>query len=188
MNIFRALGDLSHLVSIFILIQTIHKTRSAAGLSLKTQLLYLLVFLTRYLDLFLKWSGYYLFFMKLLYIGSSAYICYLMIYKFQSSKREGTIDTFDVRYILGASAVLALIFNLKYSVVEVLWSFSIWLEAGAILPQLFMLQRRGEAETITTHYIAALGAYRALYIPNWIYRWVIADTNLIWFSVLAGIV
>lgn len=38
------------------------------------------------------------------------------------------------------------------------------------MPQLFMLQRTGEAETITTHYVAALGAYRALYIPNWIYR------------------
>lgn len=52
-----------------------------------------------------------------------------------------------------------------------LWAFSIWLESVAILPQLFMLQRTGEAETITTHYLFALGAYRALYIPNWIYRW-----------------
>jgi ER lumen protein retaining receptor len=34
-----------------------------------------------------------------------------------------------------------------------------------------MLQRTGEAETITTHYLFALGTYRALYIPNWIYRW-----------------
>lgn len=34
-----------------------------------------------------------------------------------------------------------------------------------------MLQRTGEAETITTHYLFALGAYRALYIPNWIYRY-----------------
>ena len=42
-----------------------------------------------------------------------------------------------------------------------LWAFSIWLEAVAILPQLFMLQRTGEAETITTHYLFALGAYRA---------------------------
>ena len=33
-----------------------------------------------------------------------------------------------------------------------------------------MLQRTGEAETITTHYLFALGAYRALYILNWIYR------------------
>lgn len=68
-----------------------------------------------------------------------------------------------------------------------LWAFSIWLEAVAILPQLFMLQRTGEAETITTHYLFALGAYRALYIPNWIYRWFTEG----WFepiSVIAGLV
>jgi ER lumen protein retaining receptor len=53
---------------------------------------------------------------------------------------------------------------------EILWSFSIYLEAVGILPQLFMLQRTGEAETITTHYLFALGAYRALYVPNWVYR------------------
>ena len=39
-----------------------------------------------------------------------------------------------------------------------------------------MLQRTGEAETITTHYLFALGAYRALYIPNWIYRYFTEDT------------
>jgi hypothetical protein len=53
---------------------------------------------------------------------------------------------------------------------EILWAFSIYLEAIGILPQLFMLQRTGEAETITTHYLFALGAYRALYVPNWVYR------------------
>jgi ER lumen protein retaining receptor len=37
-----------------------------------------------------------------------------------------------------------------------------------------MLQRTGEAETITTHYLFALGIYRTLYIPNWLYRyWVV---------------
>jgi ER lumen protein retaining receptor len=45
------------------------------------------------------------------------------------------------------------------------------LEAVAILPQLFMLQRRGEAETITAHYLFALGSYRGLYILNWVYRY-----------------
>lgn len=69
---------------------------------------------------------------------------------------------------------MALVFHYKYEksswFTETTWAFSIYLEAVAILPQLFMLQRTGEAETITTHYLFALGAYRALYIPNWIYR------------------
>jgi len=68
-----------------------------------------------------------------------------------------------------------------------LWAFSIWLESVAILPQLFMLQRTGEAETITTHYIFALGVYRALYIPNWLYRY-FADGHVDQIPWLAGII
>lgn len=45
-----------------------------------------------------------------------------------------------------------------------------YLEAVAILPQLFMISKTGEAETITTHYLFCLACYRALYIFNWIYR------------------
>jgi ER lumen protein retaining receptor len=67
---------------------------------------------------------------------------------------------------------MSIIFTYEYTPSEILWSFSIWLESVAILPQLFMLQRTGEAETITTHYLAALGLYRGLYIPNWIYRYI----------------
>ena len=83
---------------------------------------------------------------------------------------DPSIDTFRVEYLLGPCVLLSLIFNYKFTLAEILWSFSIFLESVAILPQLFMLQRTGEAETITTHYLAALGAYRAFYIPNWIYR------------------
>lgn len=68
-----------------------------------------------------------------------------------------------------------------------LWAFSIWLESVAILPQLFMLQRTGEAETITTHYLFALGAYRALYIPNWVYRY-FTEGHFDVISVIAGII
>lgn len=34
-----------------------------------------------------------------------------------------------------------------------------------------MISKTGEAESITSHYLFALGAYRALYIVNWIYRY-----------------
>ena len=127
------------------------------------------VFVTRYLDLFYSWVSLYNFLMKVFFISSSVYILYLMKFRFRPTQ-DPSIDTFRVEYLLGPSFILSLIFNYKFTLTEVLWSFSIFLEAVAILPQLFMLQRTGEAETITTHYLAALGAYRALYIPNWIYR------------------
>ena len=34
-----------------------------------------------------------------------------------------------------------------------------------------MVSKTGEAESITSHYLFALGAYRGLYILNWIYRY-----------------
>lgn len=49
-----------------------------------------------------------------------------------------------------------------------------------------MLQRTGEAETITTHYLFALGIYRALYIPNWFYRY-FSEGRFDPISVFAGI-
>lgn len=70
--------------------------------------------------------------------------------------------------------------------IQVLWSFSIWLESVAILPQLFMLQRTGEAETITTHYLFALGAYRGLYLLNWVYRYITEDYTD-WIAWVAGL-
>ena len=54
---------------------------------------------------------------------------------------------------------------------QILWTMSIYLESVAIMPQLFMVSKTGEAETITSHYLFALGSYRALYILNWIYRY-----------------
>lgn len=55
------------------------------------------------------------------------------------------------------------------------------------MPQLFMLSKTGSAETITAHYLFALGSYRALYILNWVYRYY-TETFLDPIAVVAGIV
>lgn len=172
MNIFRLLGDLSHLLSVFILLAKMKSSNSCAGISFKSQTLYFVVYATRYLDLFWTFtnSAYNTTF-KIIFIGSSAYTIYLMLNDYRPT-HDLSLDTFKVEYLLGASGVLAVLFPYKWTPYEILWAFSIWLESVAILPQLFLLQRTGEAETITTHYLFALGAYRAFYIPNWIYRYV----------------
>jgi len=188
MNVFRLLGDLSHLASIFILLHKIQTTRSCRGISFKTQALYVLVFVTRYLDLLtFTFHSIYNTVMKLFFIGSSVYILYLMRVRFRPTN-DPSIDTFRIEYLVAPCVILSLIFNYGYNWLEIPWSFSIFLESVAILPQLFMLQRTGEAETITTHYIAALGAYRALYIPNWIYRYFTDDSGVDAIAVVAGIV
>ncbi|KAJ8121018.1 hypothetical protein ONZ43_g2427 [Nemania bipapillata] len=143
--------------------------------------------LFRVLDLFSTESIYNLVF-KILFIGSQGYIVYLMTTKYKPT-HDPNLDTFRVQYLLGGAAVLAVLIPYRYTLSEILWAFSIWLESVAILPQLFMLQRTGEAETITTHYLFALGVYRGLYIPNWIYRYLTEPKHKAdWIAIIAGII
>lgn len=185
MNIFRIVADLSHLASSFLLLYSIESHQSITGLSLKTQLLYVVVFVLRYLDLLTTYVSLYNTVMKIVFISTSSYTVYLMTKKYHKTIRED-VDTFPVKFLLLPVGVATLLITHAYTFRELTWAFSIWLESVAIIPQLYMLQRTGSAENITTHYIFALGIYRALYIPNWIYRYLV-EGSFDYVAVLAGI-
>lgn len=170
MNIFRLVGDLSHLAAIIILLIKIWKTRSCAGISGRSQVLFAIVFLTRYLDLFTNFVSVYNTAMKCFFIASSLGTVYLMYMKFKATY-DHNHDTFRIEFLLGPCILLSLVLNHEFSPMEILWTLSIYLESVAILPQLFMVSKTGEAESITSHYLFALGSYRALYIANWVYRY-----------------
>jgi len=108
--------------------------------------------------------------MKIIFLASSYTTLYLMYKKFKPTY-DHNHDTFRVEFLVVPVAGLAVLVNHEFSFLEILWTFSIYLESVAILPQLFMISKTGEAETITSHYLFALGLYRALYILNWVYRW-----------------
>lgn len=180
MNIFRLLADLTHIASILILIQTIKKTSSISGISIKTQVLYALVFVCRYLDLLtFHYKSFYLTVMKIFFISSSVYTVYLLSTFKQKNpiayQEMITADAFKVQYLLAPCLVLAFVFNHGFDFLSLNKSFSMWLESVSIMPQLFMLSKSGKATALTTHYIFALGLYRALYIPNWIWRYFYED-------------
>lgn len=184
-NIFRVGADLAHVISIGILLHTIQSHKSTKGISLKTQLLYMTVFVTRYLDLLtFRFDSFYNTILKLVYLSTTGYTIHLMI-KYTKTI-SNYVDDFKLLYIFVPSFILSLVFNYKFTPVEILWSFSIWLESLAILPQLYMLQREGQGDLLTIHYIFALGIYRFLYIPNWIYRY-FAEGKFDYISILAGI-
>ena len=69
MNIFRLIGDLCHLFAIIWLPLKIWRTRSCSVVSGKSQLLYLLVFISRYLDLVTNFVSFYNTFMKIFFIA-----------------------------------------------------------------------------------------------------------------------
>ena len=80
------MGDFSHLLSFIVLLFSMKKRKSAKGISLKTQQLYLVVFLTRYLDLLhlshsLSMGQLYNTCFKIVYITLTSLVIYLMMAK-----------------------------------------------------------------------------------------------------------
>lgn len=61
--------------------------------------------------------------MKIVFIGSSAYILYLMNGDYKPTQ-DPKIDTFKVQYLIGGSALLAVIFPYFYTASEVQHTFS----------------------------------------------------------------
>lgn len=78
-------------------------------------------------------------------------------------------------YILTFSCVAGPVSSLMrhkgvFKFTEILWAFSIVLESLCVVPQLLLLRQTSVPTVIDSYYLVTLGAYRALYILNWIWR------------------
>jgi len=196
-NIFRLLGDFSHIGAFCFLLFRLHAAGSCAGISLKTQELYLAVFLCRYIDLFTNFISAYNTVMKILFIGTTLYIVYMMRETLKDTCAKEPEGTKIVMGLVPACAFLALVLNDHLvsdsyfgCLQSFLWAFSIYLEAVAIVPQMTLLKRKKVVENITANYIVALGLYRAFYLINWAYRWFVDPISSVEFiiKVAAGLV
>ena len=114
------------------------RNQSCSGISFKTQMLYLIVYVTRYLGRCRRhiWRGYGMglilftdliptfstslwnFCFKIIFIASSSYIVYLMVNEYRTTQ-DPSLDTFKVEYLLAGSAVLGILFPRKYTIIEV---------------------------------------------------------------------
>lgn len=75
MNVFRILGDLSHLLAMILLLGKIWRSKCCTGISGKSQILFALVFTTRYLDLFTNFISIYNTVMKVVFSSAPMLQC-----------------------------------------------------------------------------------------------------------------
>ncbi|KAL3450587.1 ER lumen protein retaining receptor-domain-containing protein [Aspergillus insuetus] len=191
----RVLADFTHLASKCVLIWTIHQNRSAEGVSLLTQGLYTLVFLTRYVDLLQSkgWSSAYNVIFKIFYFISSFYTIYLMMRVFPRTRereRAWKMALGSIAVSLVLAPIVWPIFE-KYSkswFEDILWTFSIILESVCVLPQLLLLRQTTVPTVINSYYLLMLGSYRAFYIINWFVRAVGPERHVDWISIIFGVV
>lgn len=189
----RFTADAFHIYSITVLISKIRSTKSCSGLSLKTQLLYLIIFMTRYFDIFFVHFNsklrLYNFIMKIVFVSSQLYIIFL-IHKYNYTY-EKRLDNFNIvptiLVLMGLSFIFkSSTYGMEKYVREYLWTFSILLECVAIVPQLLLLQETGEAEVLTSRYIFTLGMYRLFYVISWVVKRIGGEID--YFLMAAGVV
>lgn len=89
-----------------------------SGISGKSQILFAIVYTTRYLDLLTTYVSAYNTVMKLVFIVASYATVYLMYVKFKATY-DHNHDTFRIEFLLIPALVLALLINHEFTVLEV---------------------------------------------------------------------
>ena len=172
----RYCADLLHLTAIYLLIYRINSTKSCRGLSYRSQEIYLVVFLSRYgFSFFSKSHNHYATLLKILFISGTILTLYIIkFHRPHCLTYESMHDKLPHYYtIYPIAIILTLIFHVAISsnIFKIyFWSFSIVLEAFALLPQLHMLRQVSDLEVFSAKYVLCLGLYRLLYIFTWVQR------------------
>lgn len=177
---FSFLMTLSSLVSTFsflmVLIQT-ETEKSVKGVSLKMMECYLAIQLGR-LCAIVPFEGYLPFDksgdwlyqvvegLTFCLAGSIVYTC-----RFRHAKTyDPTTDGLNHLWLIGPAAVMALVFHPtlnSFLPSDMAWAFALYLESVAVIPQLLMFQKEGQAQPFTAHFLFAQAASKLISFIFW---------------------
>merc|ERR1719491_1776809 len=80
-------------------------------------------------------------------------------------------DTCSLAVIFVPCFTAAILLANEISAIEMLWTFSQFLEGFAMVPQyIFCYRDRGARDAGVSLYVISLGGYRVFYAANWIYK------------------
>lgn len=161
-----------HLGGIIGLIFSVRRRKSAAGISLKTQILTVVFLVVRfYCSLVMEKDIH-----TLLDVVTAGLTVYLIMYirnnlKGTYSKQD---DSLRIEFLLAPCALLAILVqpsgNHMY-LHRVLWAFAVYVESVSILPQLKMMQNmKVITQLFAAHYVFALGCARGLSFLHWVFE------------------
>ena len=116
MNFFRIAGDMCHLLSFVVMFWKLHSSQSVAGISLKTQELYVFVFVARYLDLFWNFLSIYNWIMKVIFIACSVgIVCIIRFGVPHKDTYNKEDDAFPQQYLVIPALLLGISVNQDHS-------------------------------------------------------------------------
>merc|ERR1711904_184931 len=111
----------------------------------------------------------YLVVFKMTYILTACIILGAFFVMDQTYQRVN--DTRNIPVIIFPCITAALLLTNEYSMLEILWTFSEFVEGFAMVPQyIFCYHEKGQGDWGAGLYVISLGAYRVFYALNWIYK------------------
>jgi len=180
-HIFSAMLTLSAAVQCLgfcLLRMKVRKQRNVSGISSRALQLYVVMYVAR-LNSTLRYNGYLPvdrsgdWVYQTCDLAALAVVVSLLfdIHKTHANTYESDNDTCDIFWFLIASVVTAVLVHpeLNNSVVpDVTWTLALYVESIAMVPQLYMLTKKGgEVETLASHYIACIFFARVLMLSFW---------------------
>ncbi|XP_008206083.2 ER lumen protein-retaining receptor 3 [Nasonia vitripennis] len=170
MDHFENIGVLLQLIAMVMLLLKIVSTQDCTGLSGKAQILYALVFTTKFLDLpnDLKTSPPS-FVLKVAYLFI-AYLTVLSIHFIGTKHSDREHDIFRIDLLMGTCTLLALLSTHRnWTILPILWHFGVFLEAFALFPQIHLTAKTRYVGSSLLFYVGMIGCYRAFHIVHWLY-------------------
>ncbi|KAJ9511505.1 hypothetical protein QJQ45_029833, partial [Haematococcus lacustris] len=134
--------------------------RGVSGVSLVTQELYLIVYVSRYLELLALYRGLADTLAKILKIGLALAVVVLMRYSGAAASyaESAQYDSVPRLALLLPTFGLAVVFNKFAAIVEIMHQFSWYLEALVLLPQFVLLWRKAKYDAWLPVLLALMGA------------------------------
>lgn len=187
----RYLGDLAHLAALVLCLAVLLRERRATdGVSFKTHVIFFFVFSSRFMNVFFCDQPVYMVIYKVLLWTFTLKIIGLLYLR---GPERDEMDTLPIVALLLPTIVVTIAFG-HYTVedhglaAEVLWIFSMYLEAVAMLPQyLYCYRDYRNKSPLVFAYVFAMGFYQMVFGLNWAYHYVFSPAFLDMSSFLAGI-
>ncbi|ODM96826.1 C-factor, partial [Orchesella cincta] len=154
------LAESLHLTAVLVLLLKLTTTRSSAGVSGKSLFLLSLTYTFRGLDVFAywKWETQPISIPKLFYMLSS-YLTLYLTYSINRSTVEWDLDTFRLKLLIVPVSMLSFVLNERKRITQLAYTWSLFMESAALVPQLFMMWKSEKADTLIMCYLLIFGVY-----------------------------
>lgn len=167
-NIYRYAADYLHFGGMILGLVTVFSSKSVQCFSRKTQVMFQIVYITRYLDVLTESQVMYLIFFKITFnLITAAMLTSFVLF---NHTYDVGADSCNIVAILVPTGVAAFLAATGSGLQEQLWTWSEFLEPFALWPQYIMCYRAKSIRHVTVLYVLAVGGYRVLYVCNWIYK------------------